>query len=149
MTLSAGCGPLVGELPGGTWYDAEGKRYDRLPAGVAGTFTRTKPAVQAAMADDVPAQDAGVAVPVESSVPEQPVEPDVPAIESGDPSKRERPAGSSGSAVSPEPDTANVIEGAGNSLPGSNDDPNAELASDESDFDAAALAGEGPLALAA
>lgn len=70
VTLSAGCGPLVGELPGGTWYDAEGKRCDRLPAGVAGTFTRTKPAVQAAMADDAPAQYAGVAVPVESSAPE-------------------------------------------------------------------------------
>lgn len=131
------------------WHDAEGKRYDRLPAGVAGTFTRTKPAVQAAMTDDAPTQDAGVAGPAESSAPERPVEPDVPAIEPGDPSEYEQPAGSSDSAVSPEPDTANAIEGAGNSLPGSSDDPIVELASDESDSDAGALAGEEALALAA
>lgn len=81
------------------WHDAEGKRYDRLPA--------------------------------------------------GDPSEYEQPAGSSDSAVSPEPDTANAIEGAGNSLPGSSDDPIVELASDESDSDAGALAGEEALALAA
>ena len=149
VTLGVGCGPLVGELPYGPWYDAGGKEYNRLPAGVAGTFTRTKPAVQAAMADDAPAQDAGVAVPVESSVPEQPVEPDAPAIEPGDPSEHERPAGSSDSAVSPEPDTANAIEGADNSLPGSNDNPDAGLASDESESDAGALAGEESLALAA
>ena len=149
VTLGVGCGPLVDELPYGPWYDAEGKEYNRLPAGVAGTFTRTKPAVQAAMADDAPAQDAGVAVPVESSVPEQPVEPDAPAIEPGDPSEHERPAGSSDSAVSPEPDTANAIEGADNSLPGSNDNPDAGLASDESESDAGALAGEESLALAA
>lgn len=53
------------------WYDAEGKQYDRLPAGVAGTFSRAKPAVQAAMVDDAPAQDAGVVVPAEPSTPEQ------------------------------------------------------------------------------
>ena len=131
------------------WHDAEGKRYDRLPAGVAGTFTRTKPAVQAAMTDDAPTQDAGVAGPAESSAPERPVEPDVPAIEPGDPSEYEQPAGSSDSAVSPEPDTVNAIESAGNSLPGSNDNPDAELASDESESTAGVLTGEDLLALAA
>ena len=149
VTLSAGCGPLVGGLPGGTWYDAEGEQYDRLPIGVAGTFTRTKPAVQTAMAGDAPAQDAGVAVPVESSAPERPVELDVPAVEPGNSLEHEQPAGSSDSAVSPEPDTANAPEGADNLLPGSSDDPNAEHASDESESDAGVLTGEEPLALAA
>ena len=44
VTLGAGCGPLVEKLPSGPWYDAEGKQYDYPPAGVAGTFTKTKPA---------------------------------------------------------------------------------------------------------
>ena len=51
VTLGVGCGPLVGELPYGPWYDAEGKEYDRPPAGVAGTFTKTKTAVLAVAVD--------------------------------------------------------------------------------------------------
>ena len=58
VTLGAGCGPLVGELPYGPWYDAEGKEYDRPPAGVAGTFAKAKPAVLALAADGVPDADA-------------------------------------------------------------------------------------------
>ena len=58
VALGAGCGPLVGELPSGPWYDAEGKEYDRPPAGVAGTFTKTKPAVLAVAADAVSDTDA-------------------------------------------------------------------------------------------
>ena len=58
VTLGAGCGPLVGELPRGSWYDAEGKEYDRPPAGVAGTFTKTKLAALALAADDVSDADA-------------------------------------------------------------------------------------------
>ena len=53
VTLGAGCGPLVEKLPSGPWYDAEGKEYDRPPAGVAGTFTKTKPAALALAADGV------------------------------------------------------------------------------------------------
>ena len=101
------------------------------------------------MTDDAPARDGEAVAPAGSFAPERPVEPDVPAIEPGDPSEYEQPVGSSDSAVSPEPDTANAIEGAGNSLPGSSDDPIVELASDESDSDASALAGEEALALAA
>ena len=51
VTLGVGCGPLVGELPYGPWYDAEGKEYDRPPAGVAGTFTKTKTAALAVAVD--------------------------------------------------------------------------------------------------
>ena len=58
VTLGAGCGPLVKELPNGPWYDAEGKEYDRPPAGVAGTFTKTKPATLAVAADAVSDADA-------------------------------------------------------------------------------------------
>ena len=58
VTLGAGCGPLVGKLPSGPWYDAEGKGYDRPPAGVAGTFTKTKPAMLALTADGVSDADA-------------------------------------------------------------------------------------------
>ena len=58
VTLGAGCGPLVKELPFGPWYDAEGKQYDRPPAGVAGTFTKTKPATLAVAADGVSDADA-------------------------------------------------------------------------------------------
>ena len=60
VTLGVGCGPLVGELPRGPWYDAEGKKYDRPPAGVAGTFTKTKPATLAVAAEGV--SDAGVSL---------------------------------------------------------------------------------------
>ena len=63
VTLGAGCGPLVGELPSGPWYDAEGKEYDRPPAGVAGTFTKTKPAALAVAADGV--SDAGALLPAQ------------------------------------------------------------------------------------
>ena len=58
VTLGAGCGPLVGELPYGPWYDVEGKEYDRPPAGVAGTFAKTKPAMLALAADGVSDADA-------------------------------------------------------------------------------------------
>ncbi len=58
VTFGAGCGPLVGKLPSGPWYDAEGKGYDRPPAGVAGTFTKTKPAMLALTADGVSDADA-------------------------------------------------------------------------------------------
>ena len=60
VTLGAGCGPLVGELPYGPWYDAGGKEYDRPPAGVAGTFTKTKPASLAVAADGVLDADASL-----------------------------------------------------------------------------------------
>ena len=63
VTLGAGCGPLVGELPSGPWYDAEGKEYDLPPAGVAGTFTKTKTAVLAVAADV--ASDADVLLPAQ------------------------------------------------------------------------------------
>ena len=63
VTLGAGCGPLVGELPYGPWYDAEGKQYDRPPAGVAGTFTKTKPATLAVAADA--ASDADALLPAQ------------------------------------------------------------------------------------
>ena len=66
VTLGAGCGPLVGELPYGPWYDAEGKEYDRPPAGVAGTFTKAKPAALALAAD--------VASDADASLPAQVVE---------------------------------------------------------------------------
>ena len=69
VTLGAGCGPLVGELPYGPWYDAEGKEYSRLPAGVAGTFTKTKPAVLALAADGVSDADVlSFAQPIESNM---------------------------------------------------------------------------------
>ena len=58
VTLGVGCGSLVGELPRGPWYDAEGNEYDLPPAGVAGTFTKTKPAVLAAAAEAVSDADA-------------------------------------------------------------------------------------------
>ena len=59
VTLGSGCGPLVGELPSGPWYDdAEGKQYDRPPAGVGGTFTKTKPEMLALAADGVSDADA-------------------------------------------------------------------------------------------
>ena len=58
VTLGAGCGSLVKELPNGPWYDAAGKGYDRPPAGVAGTFAKTKPAVLALAADGVSDADA-------------------------------------------------------------------------------------------
>ena len=63
VTLSAGCGSLVEKLPSGPWYDAEGKEYDRPPAGVAGTFTKTKPAALAVAADV--ASDAGASLPAQ------------------------------------------------------------------------------------
>ena len=53
VALGAGCDVLVEKLPSGPWYDAEGKEYDRPPAGVAGTFTKTKPAALAVAADVV------------------------------------------------------------------------------------------------
>ena len=53
VILGAGCGSLVKELPYGPWYDAKGKQYNRPPAGVAGTFTKTKPATLAVAADVV------------------------------------------------------------------------------------------------
>ena len=58
VTLGAGCGPLVEWLPSGPWYDADGKEYDRPPAGVAGTFTKTKTAALAVAADGVSDADA-------------------------------------------------------------------------------------------
>ena len=60
VALGVGCGPLVGELPSGPWYDAEGRQYDRPPAGVAGTFTKTEPAMLALTADVVPDADASL-----------------------------------------------------------------------------------------
>ena len=63
VTLGAGCGSLVKELPNGPWYDAEGNEYDLPPAGVAGTFTKTKPATLALAADAVP--DAGASLPAQ------------------------------------------------------------------------------------
>ena len=64
VTLGAGCGPLVGELPSGPWYDAEGKQYDRPPAGVAGTFTKAKQATLALAADVVPDTDASLSAQI-------------------------------------------------------------------------------------
>ena len=64
VTLSAGCGSLVEKLPSGPWYDAEGKRYDCPPAGVAGTFTKTKPAVLAVAADGVSDADASLSAQI-------------------------------------------------------------------------------------
>ena len=58
VTLGTGCGLLVDQLPSGPWYDAEGTQYDRPPAGVAGTFTKTKPAMLAVAADAVSDADA-------------------------------------------------------------------------------------------
>ena len=58
VALGVGCGPLVGELPYGPWYDAEGKEYDLPPAGVVGTFTKTKPAALAVAADAASDADA-------------------------------------------------------------------------------------------
>ena len=69
VTLGVGCGPLVGELPRGPWYDAEGKEYDRPPAGVAGTFTKTKPAALAVAADGV--SDADALLPAQIAEGEQ------------------------------------------------------------------------------
>ncbi len=46
VTLGKGCGRIVDQL-GGPWYDADGNVYSTIPAGVAGTFTKTKPAAQA------------------------------------------------------------------------------------------------------
>ena len=63
VTLGVGCGPLVGELPYGPWYDAEGKEYDRPPVGVAGTFTKAKPAMLALAVDGVP--DVGASLPAQ------------------------------------------------------------------------------------
>ena len=69
VALGAGCGLLVGELPSGPWYDAEGKQYDYPPAGVAGTFTKTKPAVLALAADGVTDADAlSFAQPIEGNM---------------------------------------------------------------------------------
>ena len=69
VTLGAGCGLLVGELPSGPWYDAAGKQYDRPPAGVAGTFTKTKPAMLALAADGVSDADAlSFAQPIEGNM---------------------------------------------------------------------------------
>ncbi len=58
VTLGSECGPLVWELPSGPWYDAEGNEYDRPPAGVAGTFTKAKPATLALAVDGVSDADA-------------------------------------------------------------------------------------------
>ena len=58
VTLGAGCGLLVDQLPSGPWYDAEGRQYNRPPAGVAGTFTKTKPTVLAVVAEGVSDADA-------------------------------------------------------------------------------------------
>ena len=63
VTLGTGCGLLVEKLPYGPWYDAEGKQYERPPAGVAGTFTKTKPATLALAVDGVP--DAGASLPAQ------------------------------------------------------------------------------------
>ena len=63
VTLGAGCGPLVNWLPSGPWYDAEGKEFDRPPAGVAGTFTKTKPVALAVVADV--ASDADASLPTQ------------------------------------------------------------------------------------
>ena len=63
VALGAGCRPLVEWLPSGPWYDAEGKEYDRPPAGVAGTFTKTKPAMLALAADGV--SDADTSLPAQ------------------------------------------------------------------------------------
>ena len=60
VTLGAGCGLLVKKLPNGPWYDAAGKGYDRPPAGVAGTFTKTKPEMLALAVDGV--SDAGASL---------------------------------------------------------------------------------------
>ena len=60
VTLGDDCGLLVGELPDGPWYDAEGKEYDRPPVGVAGTFTKAKPATLAVAADGAPDADASL-----------------------------------------------------------------------------------------
>ena len=69
VTLGSGCGPLVWELPSGPWYDAEGKEYDYPPAGVAGTFTKTKPVVLALAADGVSDADAlSFAQPIEGNM---------------------------------------------------------------------------------
>ena len=69
VTLGVGCSRLVGELPRGPWYDAEGKGYDRPPAGVAGTFTKTKPATLAVAADGV--SDADALLPAQIAEGEQ------------------------------------------------------------------------------
>ena len=61
--MGIGCGRLIEELPSGPWYDAEGKEYDRPPAGVAGTFTKTKPAALAVAADA--ASDAAASLPAQ------------------------------------------------------------------------------------
>ncbi len=63
VTLGAGCGPIVDELPYGPWYDAEGKEYERPPAGVAGTFAKTKTAALAVAVDA--GSDADVLLPAQ------------------------------------------------------------------------------------
>ena len=63
VILGAGCDPLVWELPSGPWYDAEGKQYDRPPAGVAGTFTKAKLTTLAVAADV--AMEADVSLPAQ------------------------------------------------------------------------------------
>ena len=64
VTLGTGCGCLVWELPYGPWYDAEGKEYDHPPAGVAGTFTKTKPVALAAVADVASDADASLSAQI-------------------------------------------------------------------------------------
>ena len=63
VTLGVGCGSLVDELPYGPWYDAEGKEYERPPAGVAGTFAKTKTAALAVAVDA--GSDADVLLPAQ------------------------------------------------------------------------------------
>ena len=162
VTLGVGCGLLVEKLPSGPWYDAGGKEYSRPPAGVAGTFTKTKPKMQATVAENVSAEPGDTVAPEQPSAPEQPAGPDAPATEPGEPSglevpaesedpgepsqpevpcgpevpgepsDSESPAGSLDSAASSEPSSAGAPTGSGNSLPDSGDGPNAELGSDGS-----------------
>ena len=162
VALGVGCGLLVEKLPSGPWYDAGGKEYSRPPAGVAGTFTKTKPKMQATVAENVSAEPGDTVAPEQPSAPEQPAGPDAPATEPGEPSGLEVPAesedpgepsqpevpcgsevpgepsdsesptGSLDSAASPEPSFAGAPTGSGNSLPDSGDGPNAEFGSDGS-----------------
>ena len=163
VTLGVGCVQLVNQLPYGPWYDAEGKEYDRPPAGVAGTFTKVKPEAQSVVADDAPAQDGDAAAPVEPS------EPDTPVVEPGDPSDPEIPAepGEPGNPSEPEApsepsdpeppagpadpaapaDPAPVV--AGDSSPDSDAELGGAPAPVEPSSDADVPAGEEPPALAA
>ena len=155
VTLGAGCGPLVKELPNGPWYDAEGNEYSIIPASVAGTFTKARPEVQAALVE-LAAEPGDAAVPSEPSTPEQPSKPDVPSVEPGEPSEPEVPAEPevpsepsgpevpsepSGPEVPSEPEAPATPE-----APSESEEPSVEPAPDEGPSDDSAASDEADLA---